>query len=225
MKKSLLMALLALASTGVITGAQAHENHDAAKPAGAAASAAPSTALAKPKRDPQKYFTDSELYTQDGRKVRFYTDMLKGRTVVINTIYTNCADACPLITQAMNAVRSKIGPAFGKDVFFITISSDPVRDTPQAMKQYAAKQSADVPGWFFLTGKKADVDLVLKRLGQWSQEVESHSTQLIAWNFKTDRGRKMIPNMPPDLLAAQISLLSGGDDLLPLPSLNPPRSN
>ncbi len=221
MKTTLLTALLALALVGT---AQAHENHGApAKPGDPTAEA--STPLAKPKRDPQKYFTDSELYTQDGRKVRFYSDVLKGRTVVMNTIYTNCADACPIITQAMNAVRAKLGPAFGKDVFFITLSTDPVRDTPQLMKQYAAKQSADVPGWLFLTGKKADIERVLKRIGQWSEVAESHSTQLIAWNFKTDRGRKMIPNMPPEAMAAQIMLLADGEGLLPLPSIESARPN
>ena len=221
MKTTLLTALLALALSSTVL---AHEKQGApAKPGDATAEA--SAPLAKPKRDPQKYFTDTELYTQDGRKVRFYTDVLKGRTVVMNTIYTHCSDACPLITQSMNAVRAKLGPAFGKDIVFVTLSTDPTRDTPQLMKQYAAKQSADVPGWTFLTGKKADVERVLKRIGQWSDVAESHSTQLIAWNFKTDRGRKMIPNMPPEAIAAQLMMLVDGEGMLPLPAIDSARPN
>jgi cytochrome oxidase Cu insertion factor (SCO1/SenC/PrrC family) len=206
-----LLPLLALAIAGA--PAAAHENH--AKPAADAASVAP---LAKPKRDPQAYFSDRELYTQDGRKMRFYSDVLKGRTVVINTIYTNCQDACPLITAQMNQVRAKLGDSFGKDIHFVSISTDPARDSPQAMKKYAAAQSADVPGWLFLTGKQADIEFILKRLGQWSQTVESHATHLVAWNFVADRGRKMLPNLPPEMLAAQLVMVAGGEALVPLPA-------
>ena len=206
-------ALLAVAAAG----ASAHENHSAAaKPADA--TAAPATApLAKPKRDPVAYFSDRELLTHEGKKVRFYSDVLQGRTVVINTIYTSCQDACPLITQQLNQVRAKLGAAFGKDVHFVSLTSDPVNDTPEALRKYAKAQSALVPGWTFLTGSKADIDHILKRLGQWSQTVESHSTQLIAWNFVADRGRKMLPNAPVELIAAQIVMLANSEATLPLP--------
>lgn len=218
MQTRLFLSALALVSALPFAATQAHDNHGAPAPRADAASGAP---LARPKRDPQAYFTDRELFTQDGRKVRFYSDVLKGRLVVINTIFTNCEDACPLITAQMNAVRLKLGPAFERDVHFVSISSDPVRDTPQALKKWAAKQSVDVPGWTFLTGKKADVDHILQKLGQWSQNIESHSTHLIAWNFATDRGRKMLPNLPPEALAAQITMLSGSGSLVPLPALAP----
>ncbi len=214
MKLLSMLPLLAFVLAGAV---HAHQDHP--KPAADGKAAPPVAPLAKPKRDPRDYFTDRELLTQDGKKVRFYSDVLKGRTVVIGTIYTHCEDACPLILAQLNQVRLKLGDAFGKDVFFVTISSDPVRDTPQAMKGYAAKHSADVPGWIYLTGKKADVDFILKRLGQWSENVESHSTQLIAWNFNADRGRKMMANVPPEMLAANIMLLNGADGGIPLPSI------
>lgn len=211
---------IAVASVLSFATVQAHDNHGA--PARQAEAAAP---LTKPKRDPQAYFTERELITQDGRRVRFYSDVLKGRLVVINTIFTHCEDACPLITAQMNAVRLKLADAFEREVHFVSISSDPVRDTPQALKKWAAKQAVDVPGWTFLTGKKTDVDHILQKLGQWSQNIESHSTQLIVWNFASDRGRKMMPNLPPELLAAQILMLSGTDSLVPLPGLAPTGSN
>lgn len=196
--------------------AGAHEGHAAtAKDAKAAPAAA---AALKPKRDPQAYFTDRELITQDGVKVRFYSDVLKGRMVVLSTMFTHCEDACPLITAQLKQVRANLGDDFGKDIFFVAISSDPVRDTPQALKKYAAKHKADAPGWIYLTGTKADVDFLLKKLGQWSEHVESHSTQLIAWNFNTDRGRKLLPNLPPEALAEHIKALAGGDALMPVPS-------
>ncbi len=124
-----------------------------------------------------------------------------------------------MITAQLLQVRAQLGESFGRDVFFVTISSDPERDSPQALKKYAQKQSADVPGWLYLTGRKSDIDLILKRLGQWSAAVESHSTHLIAWSFVTDRGRKMLPSLPPEMIAAQIALLNGNDSLVPLPAV------
>ena len=222
MKAVIVLSALALAAFGAAAHEE-HEGHSAAqgKPAADAPAAVP---LAKPKRDPQAYFTDRELLTQDGTKVRFYSDVLKGRMVVMNVIYTNCKDACPLITEQMNQVRAQLGDSFGKEIQFVTISSDPQRDSPQALKKFAQKHHADVPGWTFLTGKKENVDHILKKLGQFSEEVESHSTQLIAWNFKTDKGKKMLPNIAPEMIAAQLKMLSSNDMLeLPLPAL--PRPN
>jgi protein SCO1 len=219
-RAGVLVALLAVAACS----AHAHDEHAApAPPADAAASAAAAATAPKPRRDPQAYFTDRVLVTQDGRKLRFYSDVLSGRLVVLNTIYTHCEDACPLITAQLNQVRAKLGASFGKDVFFVSLSSDPARDTPQALKQYAKKHAVDVPGWTFLTGDKPDVEHILKKLGQWSGNIESHSTQLIAWNFATDRGRKMLPNVSPDMIAAQIMLLAEGDSPLPLPLPATPR--
>lgn len=220
MKTTILLAALAL----LASGAQAHEEHNKAKPGAEAPATAP---LAKPKRDPQVYFSDRVLYNQDGKPMKFYSDVLKGRTVVMSTMYTNCKDACPLITEQLNKVRAALGDSFGKDIFFVMITSDQKNDSPQALKKYAVKNKADGPGWIFLTGKsKDDTDFVLKRIGQWSENVEAHSTQLVAFNFKTDRGRKMMPNLPPDALAAQIQLLAAGDEVLPIPGLSgAPKSN
>jgi cytochrome oxidase Cu insertion factor (SCO1/SenC/PrrC family) len=159
-------------------------------------------------RDARSYFTDLELLTQEGRKVRFYSDVLEGRTVLINVIYTHCTDACPLITQQLNDVRKSIPDLFGKRVFFVTLSSDPVRDTPQAMKQFAQKQSADVAGWTYLTGRKEHIDQILKRLGQFSEEVEAHSTLLIAGNVAAKRWSKIRPDAPAAAIAERLTALA-----------------
>ena len=218
--RSLCLAAALLAA--FFTPAQAH---DGAKHGAGSAAASAVAPVARPARNPQAYFTDRELLTQDGRKVRFYSDLLKGRTVVINTIYTTCKDACPLITAQLVAVRNKLAAGFGKDIVFVSVTSDPENDTPQALKKFAAKLGADVPGWTFLTGAKGDVDHILKKLGQWSENIEGHSTQLVVWNFNADRGRKMLPNLPPELIAAQIGLVADGDSNVPLPMLGPARAN
>lgn len=169
------------------------------------------TAAAAGTRDARAYFTDLELRTHDGRKVRFYSDVLEGRTVLINVIYTNCRDACPLITQRLNEVRALIGERFGRDVHFVTLTSDPERDSPATLREFAAKQSADVAGWTFLTGERANVEHILKKLGQFSQTVESHSTLLIAGNVGAKRWSKIRPDAPPLAIAERLKLLADAD--------------
>lgn len=110
------------------------------------------------------YFPNVPLTTQDGTTVRFYDDLLKGKTVVIELFYTHCVDSCPLETARLAQVQKMLGDRMGKDVFFYSISIDPRMDTPQALKDYAEKYHVG-PGWLFLTGKKEDIDLVARKLG------------------------------------------------------------
>jgi cytochrome oxidase Cu insertion factor (SCO1/SenC/PrrC family) len=154
------------------------------------------------------YFTDLPLLTQDGKQVRFYTDVLKDRVVLINFVYTNCKDACPLITQMLNKVRDSLGERFDNPVRFVSISTDPERDTPRALSEFAKQQKADDPGWFFLTGEKKNVDFVIKRLGQYSPNVESHSTLMLAGNVRTRHWIKIMPMTPPLAIVAKLEALA-----------------
>jgi cytochrome oxidase Cu insertion factor (SCO1/SenC/PrrC family) len=185
------------------------------EPNKAGASAAPQAVAPPPAqsggggtRDARSYFTDLELLTHDGRKVRFYSDVLEGRTVLINVIYTTCKDACPLITQQLNEVRKRIPELFGKQVFFVTLSSDPILDTPKLLKQFAQKQSADVAGWTFLTGKKDHIDHILKKLGQYADDKEDHSTLIIAGNVPAKRWAKIRPDTPVVAMAERLTTLA-----------------
>jgi len=113
------------------------------------------------------YFPNVVLTTQDGQKVHFYDDVLKGKSVVIDLIYTECSDACPLETARLVQVQKLLGDQVGKDIFFYSISIDPRHDTPKVLKAYAEKYHVG-PGWTFLTGKKDDIDLVSKKLGLYT---------------------------------------------------------
>jgi protein SCO1/2 len=124
----------------------------------------PSSAMADNKRWGANYFPNTELTTQDGKVVHFYDDLIKGKTVVIDLIYTHCTDACPLETARLVQVQKMLGDAVGKDIFFYSITIDPKRDTPAVLKDYAEKGHVG-PGWTFLTGKKADIDALSKKLG------------------------------------------------------------
>jgi protein SCO1 len=215
-----LLLLAALTTSLLASTASAHtEAASRHPPAGGgpetgtpATAASPAQAAAtRGTRDPRVYFTDADLTNQDGRKLRFYSDVLQGKTVVLSVGYTSCTEACPLITRQLVQVREELGGTFGKQVFFVMLTSDPARDTPQALKAFAQKQGADVAGWTFLTGRKDDVDRILKRLGASSQDVEDHSTALYVMDVDARRMRRMLPNLPPKAIAeaARIIATSG----------------
>jgi len=159
-------------------------------------------------RDAQTWFTDTVLKDQNGRELRFYSDVLKDNVVMLNVIYTHCNDACPLITRKLREVREAMGPELAERVIFVSISSDPLNDTPQALKAFAGKQGVDGPNWLFLTGDKASVDLVLGRLGQFLPSPEQHSTQLIAGDVAGKRWSKIRPDAPPVAIAQRMQLLA-----------------
>ena len=111
-----------------------------------------------------EYFPNVPLTTQDGKVVRFYDDLLKDKTVVVNLIYTQCSASCPLETAKLSQVQKILGDRVGKDVFFYSISIAPKHDTPEVLKAYAAKFHVK-PGWLFLTGKEEDIKEISKKLG------------------------------------------------------------
>jgi len=132
------------------------------------------------------YFPDVTLTTQHGKQVKFY-DLIKGKIVAIDLIYTNCQYSCPLETARLARMQQLLGDRMGREVFFISISIDPEHDTPAALKAYAEKYDAG-PGWIFLTGKMADIDLLSRKLGLWSDPKETqdgHTPMLLLGNEAT----------------------------------------
>ncbi|MHC6225782.1 SCO family protein [Pseudomonas sp. X10] len=181
----------------------AHEGHAPATPTlPAEASNATGT------RDAQTWFTDTVLKDQNGRELRFYSDVLKDRVVMLNVIFTHCNDACPLITRKLREVREAMGAELASQVTFISISSDPQNDTPAVLKAFAEKQGVDGPNWLFLTGDKPQVDLVLGRLGHFLPSPEQHSTQLLAGDVAGKRWSKIRPDAPPAAIAQRMQLLA-----------------
>jgi len=145
----------------------------------------------------QKYFSDVELINQDGKSMRFYTDVLKGRTVVIYPFFTTCTSVCPPMTRNMAKVQEALGERVGRDVLLVSISVDPATDTPERLKDYAQKFHAK-PGWVFLTGKKENVDWALYRLGQYVEEKGDHQTVWIIGNEATGLWKKALGLAKPE---------------------------
>jgi len=137
----------------------------------------------------QEYFTDVELVNQDGQKMRLYSDLLQGKTVIINSFFATCQGSCLPITRNLEKVQEALGDRLGKDARIISISVDPTVDTPAELKAFGKKFHAR-PGWYFLTGPKENVEFVLKKLGQFVADKQDHYNIIIVGNERTGLWKK-----------------------------------
>ncbi|HEX8722094.1 MAG TPA: SCO family protein [Pyrinomonadaceae bacterium] len=149
------------------------------------------------------YFPNNVLLTQDGKPVRFYDDVLKGKVVLINFMFTTCTGVCPPMTANLAKVQNYLGDRVGKDVHIVSISVDPTVDTPEKMKKYAEGFHAG-PGWYFLTGKKENVDWILYKLGGYTEDKMQHSAVLIIGNEATGEWVKTAAMRNPAQIAEAV---------------------
>ncbi|MCA1592001.1 MAG: SCO family protein [Acidobacteria bacterium] len=163
----------------------------------------PNAAMAKGAAD---YFPNLELRTQDDKPVRFYDDMLKGKIVLINFMFATCKGACSPMTANMAKVQQYLGDHVGREVRMISISVDPETDTPAALKKYADSFKAK-PGWYFLTGKKENVDWVLYKLGNYVEDKNEHGLALIIGNEATGEWIKVHAMSNPSEIASAVTKL------------------
>ncbi len=147
----------------------------------------------------EKYFTDTELINQDGKKVRFFSDVLKGKTVVINVFFTTCTGSCPVMNKGFETIQEGLGEHLGKDVRLVSITVDPVTDTPAKLKEYAKRFNAK-PGWIFLTGTKENVETILKKLGNNVTDKNDHSNIVTIGNEHTGLWKKAFGMAKPEEL-------------------------
>lgn len=150
------------------------------------------------------WFTDTRLTDQDRQTHALYSDLLAPRSVLINAVFVGCSSACPLLTQQLVQTRDVLGERFGRDIWFLSITVDPLNDGPDELKRFAQRQGADGPGWRFLTGAPKEVQTVLERLGLWVDRPDDHQTGLIAGNARAGRWGKLRPDAAPRALAGQL---------------------
>jgi protein SCO1/2 len=147
-----------------------------------------------------RYFPNLELRTQDGATVHFYDDLLKGKTVLINFLFTTCTAVCLPMTANLARVQKILGDRVGRDIVMISITVDPETDTPAALKTYADKFGAK-PGWYFLTGAKGNVEGVLAKLGGYVEDKNQHSSVVLIGNVERGGWQKMLAIGPAQAIA------------------------
>ena len=151
------------------------------------------------------YFPNTILTNHDGEKFKFFDDLIKDKIVVINFIYTNCPDVCPLETAQLTRVQRIIGDRLGKDLFFYSISIDPENDSPKVLKEYRERFGAK---WMFFTGDKEEIITIRRKLGLYIEDIEggenNHNVSMIIGNQATGRWMKKSPFENAYVLADQI---------------------
>jgi protein SCO1/2 len=137
----------------------------------------------------ENYIPNLTVMTQNGKPVHFYDDLVKGKIVIISFIYTSCTDICPLTTARMAQLEEKLGDLVGRDVFMLSMTVDPERDTPERLKEYAERFQAG-PGWSFVTGKPEDIRAINYKFGERSKVLSEHRNEIVLGNDATGEWQK-----------------------------------
>ena len=140
---------------------------------------------------------DHLLVDQNGQELMFVSDVIGDNIVVMDFVYTTCTTICPVLSALFTQVQGKLGDAVGEEVMLVSMSVDPVRDTPQRLKAYSAKHRAG-EGWLWLTGPKADVDDVLTGLGAYTSNFEDHPSMVLIGDGRTGEWKRLFGFPNPD---------------------------
>ena len=149
---------------------------------------------------------DHTLVDQHGKDVKFVSDVIGDRIVVMDFIYTSCTTVCPVISAVFGQVQTKLGDELGDEVVLVSVSVDPARDTPQRLKAYAATHKAQ-PGWIWLTGGKRTMDEVLDGLGAYTPNFENHPAMVLVGDGRTGEWSRFFGFPSPDRLVEQVNAL------------------
>jgi protein SCO1/2 len=130
----------------------------------AAADFAPATPESARARIQQQHLPNLPLVTHEGKDVHFYDDLIKGKVVMLNFFYALCGDICPAVTANLVQVQKQLGDQVGRDVFMYSFTLKPEADDVMAINYYRETFGAG-PGWTFLTGKPADIEVLRRAIG------------------------------------------------------------
>lgn len=123
---------------------------------------------------------DVRIIDQNGKPLSFYSDLIKGRNVAINFIFTTCTNICPVLTATFRRVQVELEKS-QSDIKLISVSVDPTVDTPERLRDFADKFKAG-PGWTFVTGEKSDIDTLLRQLGAGVGNKNDHTSMILIGN-------------------------------------------
>jgi protein SCO1/2 len=188
---TLLAGLLAAGAQG---GALAHDAH----PQHAAAAPAPASA--------KVVLGGAPLVDQTGKRVRLADDVIADRIAIVNFVYTTCTTVCPVSSATLSQLQQRLAPALGKEVVLVSISVDPLRDTPERLREYAARYEAR-EGWVWLTGAKPDVDRVLKGFGAYTPRFEDHPTMVLVGDARSGTWTRFYGFPSADQLSAKVEAI------------------
>ena len=164
-------------------------------------------AAGKPAAAARVNLTDTPLVDQNGRALRLKSEAIGDRIVIVGFLYTSCTTVCPVLSAVLAQTQAKLGPRLGRDVGLLTVTVDPVRDTPARLKEYASQVGAG-PGWSWLTGPRPQVDEVLKVFGAYTPNFLDHPPVVFVGDAKAGRWQRFYGFPNPDQLIAAVGELT-----------------
>jgi protein SCO1 len=120
--------------------------------------------IAARKRIQEQHLPNLPLINHEGKRVRFYDDLVKDKVVTLNFFFANCDEICPLVTANLAKVQKLLGDQVGRDIHMYSFTLKPEEDTVDVIRQYRAKFNAG-PGWTFFTAKPDDMEKLRKAIG------------------------------------------------------------
>lgn len=129
---------------------------------------------------------DAEVFDQDGKKIRFYSDLVKDKVVIVSFVFTTCSLVCPMQGESLSKLQATLGERLGKDMHLVSVSTDPEADTPERLKTWGLRFGAR-PGWTLVTGKKSEIDKVAMALTGAPAVKGKHSPVVFVGSDKTGR--------------------------------------
>lgn len=150
---------------------------------------------------------DVELVDQDGRKVKFASDVVRGRVVVIDLIYTTCPLVCPILSAIFSRLQEQLGDRLGSEVHLVSVTVDPNTDIPPRLKEYASRFDAR-PGWTFLTGERQNVTQVLKGLGGYTPDLSNHPAMILVGDGGKDGWTRFYGFPSPERILEKVDEIS-----------------
>jgi protein SCO1/2 len=159
--------------------------------------------------------TDTVLADQDGRQMRLLSDVVADKVVVVNFVFTNCADSCPMVSHTFSELQENLGDAMESRVRLVSLTVDPARDTPDKLKEYSARLGAK-PGWLWLTGSSPNVTEALKGFGVYSANFENHAGVVLIGDGRSGKWKRAydLDNAQRLIAKAQEVLAAQGQDKL-----------
>lgn len=121
---------------------------------------------------------DVDLVDQNGHAVRFYHDLVQGRVVAVNFIFTSCQTICTLLGATFAKVDRLLASRNVSNVLLISISVDPANDTPERLRSFAARYGV-TQRWQLVTGDKRNVEQLLRSLGEYTPDKTAHTGRVL----------------------------------------------
>ncbi|MEY4754894.1 MAG: hypothetical protein RJA44_2569 [Pseudomonadota bacterium] len=149
------------------------------------------------------YFTNLPLQAHDRGRVRFYNDLIRDQVVLISTFYTSCKDVCSPVTYNLAQTQQLLEESLPGRVRLLSISTDPVADTEEVLREFARRHGAR-PGWSFVTGKKENIDWVLHKFGLYGEDKAQHNVALWVGNDRTGTWLKLHAMASPASIVAAV---------------------